>query len=162
MPAWVLPVVAGAGAALSSYGQSRANDRQADLSEAELAFLKQRYAEQEPLRAMGLSRLQSPLPERPDQGAAFADPSNPFYKPPQALGFGEGYTNQNPDLKTALPAYRETSRGAQQNQRRVDANSQLSPELMGVIEGKREMPKSWGLIPGADRLIDQHRNALGL
>lgn len=124
MPLPLLPIALGIGAAASAYGQSKASGRAADISEAQLEFLKQKYAEQEPLRAIGLSRLQMPLPERPDQSAAFADSSNPFYKPPQALGFGSGYTNQSPPLSKALPAYRDTAGDAVRHDKLGDIEKQ--------------------------------------
>lgn len=100
-------IVMGAGSALGSLKK----DEGAALGRNYLKLAQQQFAEREPLRAMGLSRLQMPLPERPDQSAAFADPSNPFAVTPQAVGFGAGYSNQPPDLGTSLDKYRGLALG---------------------------------------------------
>jgi hypothetical protein len=136
-----LPIAIGIGSALSAYGQSRSADRAADLSEAELEFLRQRYAEQEPLRAMGLARLQGPLPERPDQSGAFADPSNPFAVSQSAIGFGKGYRNQPPNMQQSLNQYGKTMEGV--NKRQTATNTAKArdkvetafPGVLGTIEG---------------------------
>jgi hypothetical protein len=90
MPAWV-PIAAGIAAGADALFGSRENDKNRELSKEELAFRKQMYGDREPLRAMGLARLGAKRPERPDMAGDFADESNPFYKAPSALGFGDGY-----------------------------------------------------------------------
>lgn len=98
MAAW-LPIAIGASAAAGALSSSRNANRQHELSEAELDFIRQRYADREPLRAMGMGRLEQPLPERPNLDSAFADPSNPFSAPRSPIGFGEGYSSQTPEIE---------------------------------------------------------------
>ena len=93
-----LPVAVGVGDALSSYQQNKQAGRGLDLAEDQFAFQRQQYDERAPLRAMGMSRLGMGLPERPDLSSGFADPSNPFYKPPAALGFGRGDMGGGPSV----------------------------------------------------------------
>jgi hypothetical protein len=129
------------------FGSNEAN-KDRELKQAMFDFARQQYGEREPMRAMGLSRLRSPLPERPDQSAAFADPSNPFYSPPQALGFGGaadnrlprleqsldggrgGYSNQPPDLQDSLDDYRGVQTARKAADERV-ARGEFSERLPG-------------------------------
>lgn len=90
MPAW-LPIAIGASSALQSLSSEREGQRDRDLSREGLEFQRQRYNDQSPFRTMGLARSMQPLPQRPDLGADFADPSNPFARPRGPVGFGEGY-----------------------------------------------------------------------
>lgn len=131
--AWT-PIAIGASAALSALSGSRDRASARDLSEAEWAFLQQQYAEREPLRAMGFSRLQSPLPERPDLGADFADPSNPLYREPAALGFGSGYSNQPPDMEQAMAEYQRS--GPTPANRKADLEKKIRGAGWGVFKGE--------------------------
>lgn len=83
-----LALAYGLSAGLNALSGSRDRAADRDLSEAELAFRRRQYGDRAPLRTMAMDRLREPMPERPDLTADFADPSNPFYRAPQALGFG--------------------------------------------------------------------------
>ena len=84
MPAWLLP------AAIAAYGayQSAKEGGKADEREDRaVALAEKAYAERQPLRDSFIQGVQQPLPQAPDLGSVFADPSNPFFQggfvPPQ-------------------------------------------------------------------------------
>lgn len=80
-------IALGAQAGLSALNQLTEDDPNEKLIELQ----RQRYVDAAPFRTMGLARALQPLPQRPDLGAGFADPSNPFARTAEAPGFGEGY-----------------------------------------------------------------------
>jgi hypothetical protein len=108
-------------------------DDGADVARNQFKLMQQRFAEAEPLRAMGIARLQRPLPERPDQSGAFADPSNPFAVTPSAIGFGKGYSNQPPNMQASLRDYRGLALGPygreakEEQKKQAEFERRLSP-----------------------------------
>ena len=87
------PWIMGGAAALSALNGAFGDDASEELQKRAIALQERGYNDREPLRAMALSRLEAARPTRPDMTADFADPSNPFYRAPQPLSFGEGYAS---------------------------------------------------------------------
>ena len=111
MPAW-LPIALGASAALDSLSSGKSASDANSIAERQAVLNEQQYAEREPLRALGLSRLLQARPERPDLSGDFADPSNPFARAPRPLGFGSEYGSQEaPTLDKSLADYRALGMG---------------------------------------------------
>lgn len=85
------PWVMGGAVALSALNSAFGDDKSDEFQDRLINLQERGYNDREPFRALSLARLSAPMAQRPDLTQNFADPSNPFYREPQPLSFGQGY-----------------------------------------------------------------------